>query len=330
MPETSPPPPTWTSTTSASGTSSSISSADRSLAGHHERVVVRMHERAAGLLDERSRCSNAAGMSGGESSTVAPYARRPRSSSATPSATSRRARRCPRRADAYASACAWLPAEMEITPRAFSSSLSVESLFSTPRGLKAPVRWRSSALKCTARRRDPRACASRASACGAGVRRSARARGRRRRASAAPRGRGDTVILDMSGGSHLRRIVTSVCRKASRSRSMSLVSVPSRPWRTSRHRGAQRVLRCHDARQQRRSDRRGRSRRELFLRMLGRVVRRYGWICCRLAYCYGQAHITSSSRSRNEECRDMCGAEHRVRGDFQRSSWTNQNHLFGR
>src|SRR6266567_1071847 len=55
----------------------------------------------------------------------------------------------PSSADAYASACAWLPAEIEITPRAFSSSVSVASLFSTPRGLNAPVRWRSSALKCT-------------------------------------------------------------------------------------------------------------------------------------------------------------------------------------
>ena len=55
----------------------------------------------------------------------------------------------PSTADAYASACAWLPAEIEITPRAFSSSVSVASLFSTPRGLNEPVRWRSSALKWT-------------------------------------------------------------------------------------------------------------------------------------------------------------------------------------
>src|SRR5438477_5756647 len=38
---------------------------------------------------------------------------------------------------------------MEITPRRFSSSESVESLLSTPRGLNEPVRWRSSALKDT-------------------------------------------------------------------------------------------------------------------------------------------------------------------------------------
>src|SRR6266550_2604606 len=33
-----------------------------------------------------------------------------------------------------------------MTPRFFSSSVSVASLFSTPRGLKEPVRWKSSAL----------------------------------------------------------------------------------------------------------------------------------------------------------------------------------------
>src|SRR3954468_8510638 len=36
---------------------------------------------------------------------------------------------------------------MEMTPRCFSSSVSVASLFSTPRGLNEPVRWSSSALK---------------------------------------------------------------------------------------------------------------------------------------------------------------------------------------
>src|SRR5205085_12649644 len=55
----------------------------------------------------------------------------------------------PSTADAYASACAWLPAEIEITPRRFSSGDSVASLFRTPRGLNAPVRWKSSALKTT-------------------------------------------------------------------------------------------------------------------------------------------------------------------------------------
>src|SRR5919199_712357 len=55
----------------------------------------------------------------------------------------------PSTAAAYASACAWLPAEIEMTPRRFSWAESVESLFRTPRGLNEPVRWRSSALKDT-------------------------------------------------------------------------------------------------------------------------------------------------------------------------------------
>src|ERR687886_2031083 len=55
----------------------------------------------------------------------------------------------PSTAAAYASACAWLPAEIEMTPRRFSSSERVESLFRTPRGLNEPVRCSSSALKDT-------------------------------------------------------------------------------------------------------------------------------------------------------------------------------------
>src|SRR4051812_40218492 len=46
----------------------------------------------------------------------------------------------------YASACAWLPAEIEITPAPRSSADSAARFVSTPRGLKEPVRWRSSAL----------------------------------------------------------------------------------------------------------------------------------------------------------------------------------------
>src|SRR5439155_26546897 len=41
---------------------------------------------------------------------------------------------------------------MEMAPRCFSSSVSVASLFSTPRGLNDPVRWKRSALKCTSAR----------------------------------------------------------------------------------------------------------------------------------------------------------------------------------
>src|SRR5918994_1994298 len=37
---------------------------------------------------------------------------------------------------------------MPITPAAFSSPVSDASLFSTPRGLNDPVRWKSSAFRC--------------------------------------------------------------------------------------------------------------------------------------------------------------------------------------
>ena len=53
MPPISPPPPTGTITASASGASSSISSPTVPGAGDHERVVERMDERPAGLLDQR-------------------------------------------------------------------------------------------------------------------------------------------------------------------------------------------------------------------------------------------------------------------------------------
>ena len=46
-----------------------------------------------------------------------------------------------------ASAWAWLPAEIPITPRSFSSGVSDESLLRTPRALKEPVFWNSSAFR---------------------------------------------------------------------------------------------------------------------------------------------------------------------------------------
>ncbi len=50
--------------------------------------------------------------------------------------------------DAHATACAWLPAEIVITPRLFSSSPSADSVLRTPRTLNEPVRWKSSAFRC--------------------------------------------------------------------------------------------------------------------------------------------------------------------------------------
>src|SRR5262249_22812324 len=55
---------------------------------------------------------------------------------------------------ANAVAWAWLPAEIAITPRRLCSSVSVDSLFSAPRGLKEPVRWKSSHLSRAPRVRE--------------------------------------------------------------------------------------------------------------------------------------------------------------------------------
>ena len=91
----------------------------------------------------------------------------------------------PSSAEQYASACAWLPAEIPITPRAFSSGVSEASLVSTPRGLNEPVRWKSSAFRCTSRARQ----LARASAdVNVGV--------RCRRPAIASRAREDVVELD--------------------------------------------------------------------------------------------------------------------------------------
>src|SRR4051794_7905607 len=47
---------------------------------------------------------------------------------------------------AHATACPWFPALAATTPATRSASLSVAILFSAPRSLKEPVRWRFSAL----------------------------------------------------------------------------------------------------------------------------------------------------------------------------------------
>ncbi len=50
---------------------------------------------------------------------------------------------------ASASACAWLPAEIAITPRRRSSSVSAATRLNAPRALNAPTRWNSSAFSQT-------------------------------------------------------------------------------------------------------------------------------------------------------------------------------------
>src|SRR5204862_4970140 len=57
----------------------------------------------------------------------------------------------PSSAAAHATACAWLPAEMVITPRSRSSDVSALILLSAPRSLNEPVRWNSSHLRCAPR-----------------------------------------------------------------------------------------------------------------------------------------------------------------------------------
>ena len=52
---------------------------------------------------------------------------------------------------AHATAWPWLPALAAITPAARSSADRVAIVFTAPRILKAPVRWRFSAFSCTLR-----------------------------------------------------------------------------------------------------------------------------------------------------------------------------------
>ena len=122
IPETSPPPPLETTIVSTPGTSSRISSPTVPCAGDHDRdrrtgarTPARSPRRSSSQAVERGRRA------------VAPRGRPPRRSAACASIfaalappTSRAARRPPPCAAAHASACAWLPAETPITPRARS------------------------------------------------------------------------------------------------------------------------------------------------------------------------------------------------------------------
>ena len=122
--------------------------ADGALAGEHERVVERVHERPAGLFDEHVEPLR---MPRRGRSPRGRRRRRSRgwrrSSVRMLPPTSRRARRALRRRRANATAWAWLPALIAITPRALSSALRLLILLSAPRTLKEPVRWKSSHLR---------------------------------------------------------------------------------------------------------------------------------------------------------------------------------------
>ena len=129
--------------------SAASSSADGALAGHHERLVVGVHEREPALGGERA----------GERLAVVGVAVELDDLGAVAlggGALGRRARRvgmrivarAPCSRAARASAWAWLPEETEQTP----SGRSAATALNAPRNLKAPARWRFSALSATGRR----------------------------------------------------------------------------------------------------------------------------------------------------------------------------------
>src|SRR3954468_890800 len=147
MPPIRPPPPTGTTTASASGASSSISSPTvpwpastigSSKGGTSVRPVSSISS---------CRRSNASAGSCAWRSTCAPYPRvaaifcsdAPCHMTTSASMLSVAA--------ANAAACAWLPALIAITPLRFSSPVRLLILFSAPRDLKLPVRWKSSHLR---------------------------------------------------------------------------------------------------------------------------------------------------------------------------------------
>ena len=57
----------------------------------------------------------------------------------------------PSRAAAYATPCAWLPADEQMTPLRCSIGVSCGSLLLGPRTLYDPVRWNISALSQTSK-----------------------------------------------------------------------------------------------------------------------------------------------------------------------------------
>ena len=120
---------------------------ERSLAGDDERVVERMHERPAGLADvlvEPGERLDGIGRLEVDRRAV-PRVAATFAALALAYMTTRQS--IPSSAAPQASACAWLPAEIPITPRSFSSGVSEASLFSTPRALNEPVFWNSSAFR---------------------------------------------------------------------------------------------------------------------------------------------------------------------------------------
>ena len=65
------------------------------------------------------------------------------------------AARTPSSCEASATACAWLPEENATTPAARCAASRVEISEYAPRNLKAPPRWKHSALRCTSAPTSP-------------------------------------------------------------------------------------------------------------------------------------------------------------------------------
>ena len=119
------------------------------LAGDHERVVERVHERPARLADVLVEPGERLDRVGGLEVDGGAVPRVAATFAALALAYMTTRQSIPSAAAPQASACAWLPAEIPITPRAFSSALSEASLLRTPRALKEPVFWKSSAFSQT-------------------------------------------------------------------------------------------------------------------------------------------------------------------------------------
>ena len=118
---------------------------ERPLPRDHERVVEGMDERPARLPDVLLEVERLDGVGGLEvdRGAVAPrrrHLRRARARIHDDEAVDLSL------AAPQASACAWFPAEIPITPRSRSAGVSVASLLRTPRALNEPVFWNSSAF----------------------------------------------------------------------------------------------------------------------------------------------------------------------------------------
>ena len=101
---------------------------------------------SAAMARIRSRASM---LSADSRSTVAPYPRVAATLSGLASAGMSTRASTPSSRAASASAWAWLPAEIVIVPSSRSSGVRARSRLNAPRGLNAPIRWKSSALSQT-------------------------------------------------------------------------------------------------------------------------------------------------------------------------------------